>query len=115
MRIGRLRVVARVTFEDGTTATTPDDERPFDRLQFERRFGETWPVLDEDGALGLSDEHVEFMAWVQIHRQDIAAKRVTADDFDAWLVNVTDVALEVSDPGEGDAGLPTDATASTGA
>lgn len=113
MRIGRLRVVARVTFEDGTTAATPDDERPFDRLVFERRFGETWPVLDEDGALGLSDEHVEFMAWVQLHRAAIADKSVTFDDFDSWLVGVTDVALEVSDP-EGDAGLPTDATASTG-
>jgi hypothetical protein len=114
MRLGRLRVVATVVMVDGTTVATPDDERPFDRLQFERRFGEPWPVLDEDGKLGLSDEHVAYMAWIQLHRAELAGKQVTPDDFDVWMVDIASIEIDVSEPDEGDAGLPTPATPSTG-
>lgn len=118
MRIGRLRVVATIEMEDGSVEVTPSDERPFDRLQFERRFGESWPVLDEDGRLGVSDEHFEYMAWVQLHRSGLADHSVTPDDFDGWLVQAVSFDIEVTDPdaedGEADAGLPTGATASTG-
>lgn len=129
MRIGRLHVVATVTLDGGSKISSPDDERPFDRIQFERRYRESWPivrekdptVLDEDGLpereLALRDEHWLFMAWVQTHRQEIAAGTVTLDSFDSWLVTVDSVELDFVKPpdaDEGDVSLPTVSTASTG-
>ena len=48
MRLGRGVVTGRLTLDDGSVVTIPDDERPFDRIVFERKFDRTWPPLDED-------------------------------------------------------------------
>ena len=117
MRIGRLRVVATITLDDGTQVVTPDDERPFDRVLFERRFGESWPPLSEDDTLGVTDDHLLYMAWVQTSRDDLAAHARRPEDFDTWLLRVVDVDVDVRHPEvEEDAGgPPTPATPSTGA
>ena len=117
MRIGRLAVTATVHLDDGSTVSTPDDDRPFDRLLFERRFGEPWPIFSEDDKRGIADEHVLYMAWIQMHRPELAARTLTPDEFDTWLLGVASVDVDIVDPAEGgedDAVLPTGATASTG-
>jgi len=127
MRIGRSTVKATITLEDGTVLATPDDDRPFDRIQFERKFDRSWPPveedekdLDEDGdpkvKIDLSDDLFLFMAWVQLNRQGLASGALKASDFDAWLVNVVDaewefVVPEAAAPGA-DVAPPTDPAAS---
>jgi len=117
MRIGRIGVVATVTMEDGSTVVTPADDRPFDRVVFERRFREEWPPLAEDSTLGVNDDHLLFMAWVQTHRAELAAKSLPVDAFDSWLVDVVGIEIEVVAPDDEEepSGPPSGAAASTGA
>ena len=118
MRIGRARVTATITLEDGSTLVSPDDERLFDRTMFERRYRDSWPITDEDGNLALTEEHIAFMAWVQCNRAALASKSMSVDEFDTWSVDVVEIRVDAHDPtidaDEGDAILPTESTAGTG-
>ncbi len=107
MKFGNLDVTATVTFEDGTELVTPTGDRPFDRLMFERRYQLRWLGWDE-----LMEEHLTFMAWVQLNRENIASGRLTFDAFDSWLLNVASVTFDVREPE--DTALPTDPVVSTG-
>ena len=130
MRVGPATVVATITLDDGTVHVTPDDERPFDRIVFERKFDRTWPPLDEDETetdedgdpkvtVDWSEDLWLFMAWVQLHRAEIASGTLTHDAFDAWMVRVVEAEWDFRPPEptpEGaDAAPPTDPAASGGA
>lgn len=108
MRFFAAKVTATVTYADGSTAVTPDDDIPFDRLMFERRFGMDWMTWET-----LREEYLYFCAWVQLNRDALASKALTLDDFDPWMVTVAEVKFDIVEP-EGDAVLPTDSTVSTG-
>lgn len=130
MRIGLVAVTASITLEDGTVLVTPDDDRPFDRVVFERRCGRTWPPIDVDESesdgdgdpkvdIDTSDDLFLFMAWVQLHRTELASGALAPTAFDAWLVRVVEVEWEFRPPEpapEGaDVTLPTVPAPSSGA
>jgi hypothetical protein len=110
MRIGDKRVTTTVTLADGSSQVTPDDDIPFDRIMFERKYQVDWLGWD-----ALREEYLLFMAWVQLNRAALASKSSTLDDYDGWLVSVVSAQFDIQDDTrEGDAVLPTDSTASTG-
>ena len=128
MRVGPATVVATITLDDGTVHVTPDDERPFDRIMFERRFDRSWPPtvesetdVDEDGdpkvTLDMSDDLWLYMAWVQLHRQGIAEDALPPRAFEVWCSRVVSDQWEWHTPPkpEGDVAPPTDPAASGGA
>lgn len=99
-----------------------------DQVAFERRFGVNAAVLDqlqdafdESGKLRadvdptkIKTEWLAFLAW-RVCRRSPAAATI---DFDAWLENLAELELEVTEqpsadviPAEGDPAVPTIATA----
>jgi hypothetical protein len=81
----------QITYVGGATAETPRP-LPADRIGFERHFGHRL------GAQDVTEEHILWMAWTQLHRVGHAP-----DDFDEWLPTVedwdaTDAEDEAADP-----------------
>lgn len=108
MRFGAKRVTATVTTAEGAVLVTPDDEMPFDRLMFERRFDIEWLMWDS-----IREEYLIFLAWVQLNRAALAAKELSFDDFDTWMLGVAEVEFAVLGDEGDDAVVPTVPTAST--
>ena len=106
MRFGDLNVTARITFDDGSVVETPEGDKPFDRLMFERKYEQRWLGWDD-----LVEEYLLFMAWVQLHRAPLASGALGLDGFESWLLDVERIEIDVR---EGDAALPTESAASTG-
>jgi hypothetical protein len=68
----------RIQYASGATADTPRP-LPVDRIGFERHFGHRL------GGEDVTEEHILWMAWTQLHRVGLAP-----DTFDEWLPTVED-------------------------